>query len=86
MSALKPFLEVKPDPLTSATLTGPKIITQTKSDPSLSASSIAFMEPSELKLDPLSYLLASISIRPTNSMSNLSMHKASAPANAVVSK
>ena len=82
MSALKPFLEVKP----SATLTGPKIITQTKSDPSISASSIAFMKPSELKSDPLNYLLASIGIRPTESMSGSSTHKASAPANAMVSK
>ena len=87
MSALKPFLEVKPDPLTSS-LTGPKIITQTKSNPSISASasSIAFMEPSELKSDHLSYLLASISIRPTKSTSGSSTHKASAPANAMASK
>ena len=85
-SALKPFLEVKPNPLTSATLTGPKIVPQTKSDPSISASSIASMEPSELKSDPLNYLLTSIGIRPTNSTSGSSTHKASAPANAMASK
>ena len=88
MSALKPFLEVKPDLLTSASLTGPKIITQTKSDPSISASagSNAFMESSELKSDHLSYLLASIGIRPTKKKSGSSTHKASAPANAMASK
>ena len=86
MSVSKPSLEVKPDALTSATLTGPKITPQTKSDPLISASSIPFKEPSELKSDPLIHSPACIGTCPTSSMSGLSTHKASPPANTMVSK
>ena len=86
MSVSKTSLEVKPDGLTSATLTGPKIIPQTKSDPLISASSIPFKEPSELKSDPLIYSPACIGTCPTSSMSGSRTHKASPPANAMMSK
>ena len=86
MSVSKPSLEVKLDLLTSATLTGPKIIPQTKSDPVISAISIPFKEPSDLKLDILNYSPASNGIHPTNSISNSSTHIASAHVNAMVSE
>ena len=86
MSASKPFLEVKPDDLTSATSTGPGMILQTKSDPSTSASLIAFKRPSELKSDPLIHSPASIDIHPTNSSSGSTTHEGSAPTNTMLSK
>ena len=86
MSVSKPSPEVKPGPLTSATLTGPKMIPQTKSDPLISASSIPFEELSDLKSNALIYSATSMGIRPTNSISGSSTHEATAPANGMVSK
>ena len=86
MSASKAFLDVKPDFLTSATSTGPTAIPQMKSDPLLTAISIPFKEPSELRSDLLIDPPASIGRRPTNSISNSSTHEPPAPANAVASK
>ena len=86
MSASKPSFEVKLDPLTSTTLTRPKAISQTKWDSVISAISIPFKEPSDLKSDILNCSPASNGIHPTNSTSNSSTHKASAHANAMVFK